>query len=148
MDLIVVTAPVHPFYQQELKVIRYEREQNGARFVCVRHPTDGFLRLPIDWTDRGTKLSPPIVEGRELLIDVKNLQKLAAACAVALAADIDGEKVVMKAPKPSGRRDRRQDGGKRKSLGEVGGTRKTENTWGLGHSSSQNDLLSGQEGDQ
>ncbi len=117
--MIVVTAPVHPFYQQELIVIRYERDQSGARFVYVQHPRAGVLRLPIDWTNRGTKLNPPSVKGRDLLIDVKNLQKLAAACAVALAKDIDGEMVLMNPPKPSGRRDRQQDGPRPESVGEV-----------------------------
>lgn len=144
--MIVVTAPVHPFYQQELIVIRYERDQSGARFVYVQHPRAGVLRLPIDWTNRGTKLNPPSVKGRDLLIDVKNLQKLAAACAVALAKDIDGEMVLMNPPKPSGRRDRQQDGPRPESVGEVGGAPKTGNSGSMGDAYSQNNSFSRQEG--
>ena len=85
----MVTMPTHPFFGLRLPVIRSERTQGGRRFVLVQHPRDGFLRLPIEWTDRAPATIPPRVEGRDLCVDVRGLLKLAQACAAWSPEDLD-----------------------------------------------------------
>lgn len=76
-----MTMPTHPFFGVRLTVARIERDQGGRRFILVQHPRDGFLRLPIGWTDRAAATIPPRVDGRDLQVDVLGLLKLTHACA-------------------------------------------------------------------
>lgn len=73
--------PIHPFHGQQLTLIRLEKSQSGKRLALVQHPVAGFLRLPLEWTDRSAPIIPARHEERELTIDSIRLSRLAKACA-------------------------------------------------------------------
>lgn len=72
-----------------LPFARLDRDQLGGRFIVVQYPRDGLLRLPVDWTDRGTPCIPPRAEGRELRVTVQLLLTLARACCAARLNGLD-----------------------------------------------------------
>ena len=91
-DTVTIIVPVHPFFNRQLVVVRNEREQkSGRRYVVVEHPAGGLLRLPIEWTDQSAPQFAQRINGRELQLDLKRLQKLHQMCAVALGDRLDSD---------------------------------------------------------
>lgn len=86
---VTVTMPVHPFVGMELAFVRIDRDQNGNRFVYVEHPKEGFLRLPISWTNLCHQKIPPQKNGKFLCIGIKQLFNLLTACASARNESLD-----------------------------------------------------------
>ncbi len=87
---VTVTMPIHPFVGRQFPIVQVERGRCGQReYLTVAHPTDGFLRLPIGWTDIVPSLIPPVFEGHELFVTVEALLTLAAACSVATNNNLD-----------------------------------------------------------
>lgn len=80
-QLVRVTYPIHPLRGQQLQVVVHVRTHDGQRFVDVQHPLGGAIRLPVDWTDLGASLMPPVIEGREVKLAIEVLLELAAAVA-------------------------------------------------------------------
>ena len=89
MATVTVTMPTHPFFNQSLRISRIERGQRSKRFITVEHPKDGLLRLPIEWTDFSPLVVPSKVRNIELKAAVRELLKLALACAAATQENID-----------------------------------------------------------
>jgi hypothetical protein len=88
-DTVTVTRPIHPFCGLRLPVVHAERDQSGRRFVLVQHPRDGFLRLPVEWTDRAATVVPARIAGRDLQVDVRGLLRLAQACSAWASKSLD-----------------------------------------------------------
>ena len=87
-----VTVPIHPFFNYELPVVRNEREQrSGRRYVVVEHPTNGLLRLPVEWTDRAASPLAQRINNKELQVDFKRLKRLHQMCATALTDGLDSD---------------------------------------------------------
>jgi hypothetical protein len=79
---------VHPFVGMALAVTCFKRDHaSGRRFVVVRHPREGELLLPLDWTDHGVPEAVPVVGGHEVVADVPGLRRL--ACALAACRKVD-----------------------------------------------------------
>ena len=83
-ERVTITLPVHPLKGVALPVARFIRSQDGRRYVDVEHPPGRYMRLPIEWTDRGPPLVPPSVNGQEARLSVPALLKLAQFVQAAL----------------------------------------------------------------
>jgi len=86
---VVITMPTHPFFGQTLVIARLERSSHNKRYILVEHPKGGFLRLPIEWTDRSSSKVPPKFKNRILKAGIRELLKLSHACDAALKEDLD-----------------------------------------------------------
>jgi hypothetical protein len=83
-----VTLRVHPFVGLALAVTCFKKDHaSGRRFVVVKHPRDGELLLPLDWTDHGVPETVPVVGGQEVVADVPGLRRLARALAACRKVD-------------------------------------------------------------
>jgi hypothetical protein len=81
--MVTVTMPTHPFFGRKMAVEHVERGMRGIKFITVKHPFDGLLRLPMEWTDRTNADAPPSAHGIILKAGVRQLLLLAKACAAA-----------------------------------------------------------------
>ncbi|QSQ27272.1 hypothetical protein JY651_21185 [Pyxidicoccus parkwayensis] len=63
----------------QLVVMRIVRSQSGQQYVDVEHPQGGFIRLPLEWTDRRTPTVPAVSGGRQVRLSAPALLKLAEA---------------------------------------------------------------------
>jgi hypothetical protein len=87
---VTITLPVHPLAGQQLAVVRHVRSVDGQRrYVDAEHPRGWTIRLPVEWTDRGSPQAPPRIGKREIRIGASGLLKLAAAVEVALGEKLD-----------------------------------------------------------
>jgi hypothetical protein len=143
-ESVVVTMPVHPFYQQKLGVVRFERDKDGKRFVYVHHPKVGFLRLPIEWTDRSIPIPSFENRNRDLKINVTGLINLARACAVALSEKVDDNERAMNSMRQSNGRNHSTNGFASRSLGESFKNTETNIARNMGVAHAQNDSNEGQ----
>jgi len=78
--------PVHPYCGYELPVVRTERGTRGARgkiHILVEAPDKRLLRLPIDWTNRGTQVTPAHIDNKLPVVNVRGLLFLAKICEAA-----------------------------------------------------------------
>lgn len=78
-EWVLITFPVHPLRGMRLAVMRAVRSQGGQQYVDVQHPRGGFIRLPLEWTDRRTPTVPTVSGGRQVRLSAPALLKLAEA---------------------------------------------------------------------
>ena len=70
---------VHPLRGSRLRVIRFERAQDGRRYVLAEHSRGWGIHLPEEWTDRGAPLSPTRLGKREAKLALDGLLQLTRA---------------------------------------------------------------------
>ena len=76
---------MHPLVGVRLAVVRNVRSLDGRqRYVDVEHPRGWVIRLPVEWTDRGSPSPPPRLGDREIRVAPGDLLRVAAAVEVAL----------------------------------------------------------------
>ncbi len=83
VETVLVTMPVHPYCGHELAVVRTERGTRGKIHILVEAPDKRLLRLPIDWTNRGTQVTPVNIGNKSLVVNVRDLLFLAKICEAA-----------------------------------------------------------------
>lgn len=136
--------PVHAFYGQDLILVRVEKAQAGRRFVLVHHPDSGFMRLPLEWTDRSDQVIPPRINESDLSLDPLRLLRLAKACA-ASDKDIDSEHSMTKLERTNSGVNSQADGSGLGAVGHAFGPTEEKASGRMGERASQDDTQAGEE---
>jgi hypothetical protein len=99
-ERVSVTFPVHPLRGMSLAVVRIVRHHSGQQYVDVEHPKGGFIRLPLEWTDRRAPVVEPVAGGQQVRLDALALLKLAEAVEEVLGRALSSEPTAVGGQKP------------------------------------------------
>ncbi len=95
-DLVTVVLPGHPLEGQRLAIVRHCRRGDGYRYVDAEHPSGGWIRLPLEWTDRAAHALVSGRNGRVAQLSFDGLLRLARAVdAGADCRKLDGKDTVL-----------------------------------------------------